>query len=110
MVRSPEKVFAIIAGIFALLLGAVLLSYGIEVWTIFNTTHYRINDIGYLGIAIIIIGVAFLIASLFLGSVDRSHSADRRFQYEGRTMYCPQCGKPTEEGTKYCKYCGAKIG
>jgi len=25
-------------------------------------------------------------------------------------MYCPNCGKEIEEGSKFCKYCGAKIG
>jgi len=25
-------------------------------------------------------------------------------------MYCPNCGKEIEEGSKFCKYCGAKVG
>ena len=25
-------------------------------------------------------------------------------------MYCPNCGKEIEKGSKFCKYCGAKIG
>jgi hypothetical protein len=117
----------IIGGIIALV-GFLLLLSGISVTQWWGRYYYRITDLGYIGIAFIMLGILLVAASFFMRPETTQAYPPPTYQPPAQPYYqappptyqpqqappptspgvrnCISCGKELRTESKYCPWCG----
>jgi RNA polymerase subunit RPABC4/transcription elongation factor Spt4 len=94
---SDRRTPLLIMGILCVVGGFALIFLGIERWhyVLTGTPVYRLNEVAYLGIVVLIAGVILLVLAFFTKDLTP------------KAFVCPQCGTRVLPTYKVCPKCGA---